>query len=198
MKKVISLTLCVFLILSSFAGCKKSEGAEQVKGSSSGATMVEMSIKGYGKVKIELYPEEAPITVDNFLSLVESGFYDGITFHRLDKDFVLQGGDPDGDGYGGTDNPIKGEFASNGVQNNIKHKRGVISMARTGDPNSATSQFFICLDDRTAGALDGNYAAFGCIIEGMDVIDNVRDTTPESDHLPASLQPVIEYIKVIN
>ena len=188
MKKVISLTLCVFLILSSFAACKKSEGA----------TMVEMSIKGYGKVKIELYPEEAPITVDNFLSLVESGFYDGITFHRLDKDFVLQGGDPDGDGVGGTDNPIKGEFASNGVQNNIKHKRGVISMARTGDPNSATSQFFICLDDRTAGALDGNYAAFGCIIEGMDVIDNVRDTTPESDHLPASLQPVIEYIKVIN
>lgn len=197
MKKVISLALCMLLILSSFAGCGNDEKSNQVKGSSSGATKVEMSIKNFGKVKIELYPEEAPITVDNFLSLVESGFYDGITFHRLDKDFVLQGGDPDGDGFGGSDNPIKGEFASNGVQNNIKHKRGVISMARTNDPNSATSQFFICLDDSTAGILDGNYAAFGCIVEGMDVIDKVRDETPESDRLPVSQQPVIEYIKVI-
>lgn len=195
MKKLISLALCMLLILSAFTACG-TPNAQEMQGVSN-ATKVEMSIKDYGKVTIELYPDEAPITVENFLSLVEEGFYDGIGFHRLDKDFVLQGGDPDGDGFGGSDTPIKGEFTSNGVQNNVKHKRGVISMARTGDPNSATSQFFICLDDRTAGALDGNYAAFGCIIEGMDVIDKVRDSTPESDRLPKSQQPVIEYIKVI-
>lgn len=164
----------------------------------SGLHHVEMVIKDYGTVKLELNADEAPITVENFLSLAESGFYDGIGFHRLDKSFVLQGGDPDGDGYGGSDKPIKGEFAANGVQNDIKHKRGVISMARTPEYDSGTSQFFICLNDMTAGILDGQYAAFGYVTDGMDVIDDLCANTPESDCLPRSEQPIIETIKVID
>lgn len=162
----------------------------------SGLHHVEMVIKDYGTVKLELNADEAPITVENFINLASEGFYDGVPFHRLDKDFVLQGGDPDGDGIGGSDKPIKGEFAANGVQNNIKHNRGVISMARTGDPNSASSQFFICLED--SNFLDGSYAAFGCVTEGMDVIDAIRDNTPESNNIPKAQQPIIETIKVID
>lgn len=162
----------------------------------SGLHHVEMVIKDYGTVKLELNADEAPITVENFINLASEGFYDGVPFHRLDKDFVLQGGDPDGDGIGGSDKPIKGEFAANGVQNNIKHNRGVISMARTGDPNSASSQFFICLED--SNFLDGSYAAFGCVTEGMDVIDAIRDNTPESNNIPKVQQPIIETIKVID
>ena len=162
----------------------------------SGLHHVEMVIKDYGTVKLELNADEAPITVENFINLANEGFYDGVPFHRLDKDFVLQGGDPDGDGIGGSDKSIKGEFAANGVQNNIKHNRGVISMARTGDPNSASSQFFICLED--SNFLDGSYAAFGCVTEGMDVIDAIRDNTPESNNIPKAQQPIIETIKVID
>lgn len=196
MKKIISVALSILFILSAFAGCSdESETPENTTASAAKATAVEMTIKDYGTVKIELYPDVAPITVANFVELAESGFYDGVGFHRLDKDFVLQGGDPDGDGIGGSENTIEGEFASNGVENNISHKRGVISMARTNDPNSASSQFFICLEDSTF--LDGNYAAFGCVTEGMDVIDAIRDTTPESNSLPKDQQPVIETIKVI-
>ena len=155
-----------------------------------------MVIKDYGTVKLELDANEAPITVENFLKLASEGFYDGVPFHRLDKDFVLQGGDPDGDGIGGSDTTIKGEFASNGVENSISHERGVISMARSGDPDSASSQFFICLED--SSFLDGNYAAFGRVTEGMDVIDAVRDNTPESNSIPKQYQPVIETITVID
>lgn len=216
MKKFISLTLCMFLILSSFAACSGDSDKKQDNDSgSSDATItaepnvsadsnirknkvhhVEMTIKDYGTIKIELYPDEAPITVENFISLAKSGFYDGLSFHRLDKDFVLQGGDPDGDGIGGSDKTIKGEFISNGVQNTISHKRGVISMARTGDPNSASSQFFFCLEDSTF--LDGNYAAFGYVTDGMNIIDRIRDNTPESDSIPKDQQPVIETIRVID
>lgn len=202
MKKVICSLLCLLLIFTGFTACNSDknndDASNPVADTASGLHHVEMVIKDYGTVKLELNADEAPITVENFLSLAESGFYDGVPFHRLDKDFVLQGGDPDGDGYGGSDNPIKGEFAINGVQNEIKHKRGVISMARTQDYNSASSQFFICLDDTTAGILDGQYAAFGYITEGMEVIDEICNTTPESDKLPKADQPIIETIKVID
>ena len=206
MKKIICSLICLLMVFAAFTACGNTDNKDTTNNttnnnsvnSASGTHHVEMVIKDYGTVKLELNADEAPITVENFISLAESGFYDGVTFHRLDKDFVLQGGDPDGDGYGGSDKPIKGEFYSNGVQNDIKHKRGVISMARTQDPDSASSQFFICLDDMTAGSLDGNYAAFGYITEGMDVIDELVNNTPESNSLPKDLQPIIETIKVID
>lgn len=216
MKKFLCLLFSISLILMSFAACSDNSDKNQDNDNKSqGTTLaaeqhssvdstirkdnvrhVEMTIKDYGTIKIELYPDEAPLSVQNFIELAESGFYDGVGFHRLDKDFVLQGGDPDGDGVGGSDKQIKGEFSANGVQNNISHKRGVISMARTNDPDSASSQFFICLEDSTF--LDGSYAAFGYVTEGMNIIDKIRDTTPESGSIPKDQQPVIETIKVID
>ncbi len=119
---------------------------------------------------IELCPEVAPITCENFLKLVKSGFYNGLTFHRVIDGFMAQGGDPEGTGMGGSDENIKGEFRLNGVNNTLSHTRGVVSMARSQNPNSASSQFFICYDDCTF--LDGQYAAFGKVIEGMETVDN--------------------------
>ncbi len=119
---------------------------------------------------IELCPEQAPITCENFLKLVKSGFYNGLTFHRVIDGFMAQGGDPNGNGMGGSDENIKGEFRMNGVNNTLSHTRGVISMARSQNPNSASSQFFICYGDCTF--LDGQYAAFGNVIEGMETVDN--------------------------
>ena len=119
---------------------------------------------------IELCPEQAPITCENFLKLVKSGFYNGLTFHRVIDGFMAQGGDPEGTGCGGSDENIKGEFARNGVNNTLSHTRGVISMARSQNLNSASSQFFICYGDCTF--LDGQYAAFGKVIEGMETVDN--------------------------
>ncbi len=134
---------------------------------------VQMSFDGFGDVVLELAPEAAPITVQNFVDLTKDGFYDGLTIHRISKNFVIQGGDPKGDGTGGSD-PIKGEFESNGYDNPIPHKRGVISMARrSGDNNSGSSQFFICLNDATASQLDGQYASFGWVYSGMDVVDAI-------------------------
>ncbi|MBQ7043290.1 MAG: peptidylprolyl isomerase [Clostridia bacterium] len=197
MKKFICSLLCLLMICVGFTACGNNDtNTDKPSDVTSGLHHVEMVIKDYGTVKLELNADEAPITVENFINLASEGFYDGVPFHRLDKDFVLQGGDPDGDGIGGSDKPIKGEFAANGVQNNIKHNRGVISMARTGDPNSASSQFFICLED--SNFLDGSYAAFGCVTEGMDVIDAIRDNTPESNNIPKAQQPIIETIKVID
>lgn len=134
----------------------------------------EMEIEDLGKIKLALYHDIAPITVDNFVALANDGFYDGLTFHRIYRGFMIQGGDPDGNGMGGSKNKIKGEFAANGVNNTLSHKRGVISMARSSNPDSASSQFFICHAD--ADFLDGNYAAFGEVISGMDVVDAVAET----------------------
>lgn len=125
-------------------------------------------------IRLELYPDKAPITVENFLKLVKSGFYDGLCFHRIIPGFMIQGGDPKGNGCGGPGWSIKGEFRSNGVPNDLKHVRGVISMARAMDPNSAGSQFFIMHAD--APHLDGEYAAFGSVIEGMDEVDRIANT----------------------
>ena len=133
--------------------------------------MITIEMENGKKIKLELYPEEAPITVANFKKLVKENFYDGIIFHRVIWGFMIQGGDPNGTGMGGSKEKIKGEFLANGVPNRIKHVRGVISMARTMDPNSASSQFFIMHKD--APHLDGQYAAFGKVVEGIEVVDEI-------------------------
>lgn len=133
-------------------------------------------------IKAELYPEIAPNTVNNFVSLVKKGFYDGICFHRVISGFMIQGGDPLGNGTGGPGYSIKGEFASNGVKNDLKHARGVLSMARAMNPNSAGSQFFIMHED--APYLDGQYAAFGKVIEGIEVVDEIANTKTDYSDRP--------------
>ncbi len=133
---------------------------------------VKLSVKGHGDIVVKLDADVAPITVANFQKLVSEGFYDGLTFHRVVEGFMIQGGDPSGDGTGGSAETIKGEFSSNGVQNSLSHKRGVISMARSDAMDSASSQFFICHDDASA-SLDGNYAAFGEVVDGMVVVDSI-------------------------
>ena len=130
-----------------------------------------IKVKDYGTIEVELDGDTAPITVANFIKLVNEKFYDGLTFHRIMSGFMIQGGDPLGNGTGGSDETIKGEFSSNGVENNISHKRGVISMARSSDPDSASSQFFIMHQDSTY--LDGEYAAFGKVTKGMKVVDKI-------------------------
>lgn len=136
--------------------------------------MVTIQMENGGEIKLELYPGVAPITVENFEKLAKEGFYDGLIFHRVIKGFMIQGGCPDGTGTGGPGYQIKGEFSSNGVENPLKHERGVISMARSQNPNSAGSQFFIMHQD--APHLDGQYAAFGKVVEGMDVVDEIAGT----------------------
>lgn len=133
---------------------------------------VRFEVEGYGEFVVELYPDIAPITVENFKSLVADGFYDGLTFHRVVKDFMIQGGDPDGDGTGSSANKIKGEFLANGFNNRLPHTEGVISMARGTSVNSASCQFFIVTETSASNSqsLDGRYAAFGKVIEGMDVV----------------------------
>ena len=164
-----------------------------------GKYKVLLNIKDYGEIKLELDADIAPITVTNFIKLVNEKFYDGLTFHRVIDGFMIQGGDPDGDGTGGSKETIKGEFSSNGVTNNLSHERGVISMARSNDMDSASSQFFIMHEDNIN--LDGKYAAFGKVTSGIEVVDKVVDAVSEygddNGMLPTENQPVIEYIKVI-
>lgn len=148
--------------------------------------VVAMKVEHYGSIVMELYPEIAPNTVNNFISLVKSGFYDNNSFHRLMPGFVLQGGDPDGNGTGGPGYTIKGEFTNNNFENSLKHKKGIVSMARSSDPDSAGSQFFICLGD--ASNLDGDYAAFGKVIDGFDNIDNIVKSEKVSNTDSGQLQ----------
>ena len=158
-----------------------------------------ISVKDYGDITVELDGDTAPITVQNFMDLADSGFYDGLTFHRIMEGFMIQGGDPNGDGSGGSDQTIKGEFASNGVENSISHEKGVISMARSQDPNSASSQFFIVQAD--SDFLDGDYAGFGHVTEGMDIVDKIAaDARPLDDNgtIAPEDQPVIETVKVLD
>jgi len=144
--------------------------------------IVTMTMADGSVIKLELYPETAPITVENFVSLVKKGFYDGLIFHRVIKGFMIQGGDPEGTGMGGPGYEIKGEFASNGVKNDLKHERGVISMARSMRPDSAGSQFFIMHKD--APHLDGQYAAFGKVIEGIETVDKIAETKTDYSDRP--------------
>ncbi|MHB1483274.1 MAG: peptidylprolyl isomerase [Saccharofermentanales bacterium] len=150
--------------------------------------MVIIEMENGKKIKIELYPEHAPVTVENFESLVKKGFYDGLTFHRVIKGFMIQGGCPDGNGTGGPGHNILGEFKMNGVENPIKHTRGVISMARSMSPNSAGSQFFIMHQD--SQHLDGQYAAFGKVIEGMDVVDEIANVKTGKADAPLEIQKI--------
>lgn len=144
--------------------------------------IVTMDIKDFGQIKIELYPNIAFNTVANFVNLTEEGFYDNNTIHRVQKGFVIQGGDPTGTGTGGPGYTIKGEFSQNGFNNTLSHTKGVISMARNADPNSAGSQFFIVLSDDAKASLDGLYASFGKVIENMDVIEKIENTDFEIDN----------------
>lgn len=137
-------------------------------------------------IRLELYPEIAPVSVNNFLSLIDKNFYDGLIFHRVIKGFMIQGGCPEGTGMGGPGYSIKGEFAQNGVPNSLKHTRGVLSMARSGHPDSAGSQFFIC--HKNAPHLDGGYAAFGKVIEGMDAVDRIAETATDYSDRPIEKQ----------
>ncbi len=148
--------------------------------------MVIIEMENGEKIKLELYPEVAPKTVANFEKLVGEGFYDGLIFHRVIPGFMIQGGDPQGTGMGGSRERIPGEFAANGFQNPLKHTRGVISMARSANPNSASSQFFIMHED--APHLDGSYAAFGKVIEGIEVVDAIASVPTDYSDRPRVTQ----------
>lgn len=167
MKKIISLSLIIMALVLVFASC----------GTSSKTYRVEMTFDGFGTVTAELYGKDAPITVENFVKLVKSGYYNGTYIIRSQKGFVIQGGQGAGTGT------IKGEFASNGVNNTLKHERGTLSMARSQKNDSASDQFFICLDDNSASSLDGNYAAFGKIVKGMEVIDAITQSFDSDDYM---------------
>lgn len=178
MKKIIIILVSILCL----TGCGKKEYENPI---------VTMNIKDYGTIKIELYPKYAPNTVANFVNLVEEGFYNGNTFHRLVPGFVLQGGDPEGNGTGGPGYSIKGEFKENGyTKNTLKHTTGIISMARSMSPDSAGSQFFIVLADSqmVSASLDNKYAAFGKVIQGMDVIKNIEDSAEVEDSQTGKLK----------
>ena len=160
---------------------------------------VEIIIKDYGTIQLELDRKNAPITVENFLNLIEDKFYDNLTFHRIIEGFMIQGGDPEGNGTGGSSKTIKGEFSANGVNNKLSHVRGTISMARSNEYDSAISQFFIMHEDNLG--LDGNYAAFGKVTSGMEVVDEIAKNTKVEDDNGTVLsknQPVIESIRIIS
>lgn len=186
MKKLLTI-LCSFVLCISLFGCQKETKNYIAK----------IEVENYGTITLKLEGKKAPITVQNFVDLAKSGFYDGLTFHRIMKGFMIQGGDPNANGTGGSDKTIKGEFKDNGVKNNIKHKRGVISMARSSDYDSASSQFFIMQEDNDS--LDGQYAAFGHVTKGMKIVDQIcEDADPMDDNgtIAESKQPVIKTIKV--
>lgn len=178
---------------------QKEENKEEKSMYSSGKHHAQIVIKNYGTISLELDADMAPITVENFANLVNDGFYDGLTFHRIISGFMIQGGDPEGNGLGGSNKEIKGEFSANGVKNTISHTRGVISMARAQSYNSASSQFFIMHED--APYLDGSYAAFGHVTEGIEIVDKICEDTKVEDSNGTVLkenQPVIEKIVMID
>ena len=163
----------------------------------SGTHYADIVVKDYGTITVELNGDAAPITVGNFVQLAQEGFYNGLTFHRIMAGFMMQGGDPNGNGTGGSPTKIVGEFSQNGHENPLSHTRGCISMARAQDPNSASSQFFIVHED--SDFLDGQYAAFGYVTEGMDVVDAICAAAQPTDNngtIPAESQPVIESITI--
>ncbi len=184
---------------SSDSNATESESSDSEAKGGIGMHHIEMVIKDYGTIKLELDGDTAPITVQNFIDLANEGFYNGLTFHRIMDGFMIQGGDPEGTGFGGSEQTIKGEFAANGVENNISHKKGVISMARSQHPDSASSQFFITVAD--SEFLDGNYAAFGVVTEGQEVADKIASDAKPIDNngtIPAENQPVITEIIVVD
>ena len=206
MRKLLSVCLAALLVLS-LAGCGKTSvvgitttskaPAANEESQGVGSHHAEIEIQDYGTITVELDGDTAPITVQNFMDLANAGFYDGLTFHRIISGFMMQGGDPNGNGTGGSENTIKGEFSANGVENPLSHTRGAISMARAQAPDSASSQFFICHADSTF--LDGQYACFGYVTDGMDVVDAVCEAAQPTDDngtIPADQQPVITAIRI--
>ena len=222
MKKRWMSILLVAIMAVSLAACGKGGEEESQTGSSENATEetgsdaseeesaegasgkhhVEITVKDYGTISVELDGDAAPITVENFLKLAGDGFYDGLTFHRIISGFMIQGGDPEGNGRGGSDEQIKGEFSLNGIENKLSHTRGAISMARAADYDSASSQFFIVHEDSLS--LDGQYACFGYVTEGIEVVDAICEAIPDTAFVDSNStvasesQPIIESIKVID
>ncbi len=197
MKKILHCMAALFLVLAVLTSCGDAETSDTGYETVGPLYHVEIDVADYGTIKLTLDAGAAPETVENFISLADSGFYDGLTFHRIVDGFMVQGGDPNGNGTGGSGSTITGEFADNGVENPISHKRGVISMARSSDYNSASSQFFIVQSDSTF--LDGQYAAFGFVTEGMDIVDQMCiDASPIDSNglIAADKQPVITTIRV--
>ncbi|WP_034332264.1 peptidylprolyl isomerase [Bacillus sp. J37] len=192
MKKRFNLLIfSLFLIL--LAGCGANEGEGTSKKPLQNIEenpLATITMENGDVIKVELYPNVAPNTVSNFITLANSGFYDGLIFHRVIPGFMIQGGDPEGTGMGGPDYSIKGEFSSNGFENNVKHERGVISMARAQDPNSAGSQFFIMVAD--SSNLDGDYAAFGKVTEGMEAVDKIVEVETDEQDKPLEEQKIKE------
>jgi len=197
-KKIFTVILALFTVAMLFCSCSSSESTPAVSGSNSASSQgesaehprVKVKMENGGEFTIELYPEFAPETVENFLNLVNEGFYNGLTFHRV-TGFMAQGGSTNGNGTGGSKNKIKGEFSSNGfTQNTLSHTRGVVSMARTEENDSATSQFFICYIDECAAAFDGSYAAFGKVIEGMETVDEFRQHEMALNSIGEKASPV--------
>ncbi|MDD8048670.1 MAG: peptidylprolyl isomerase [Thomasclavelia sp.] len=199
MKKLLKIMLVLFMGIMVVACSDSSSTSKSSKKKYlSGNYAFEIVIKDYGTIKFEADADTAPITVTNFQKLVKEKFYDGLTFHRIIKDFMIQGGDPNGDGTGGSKDTIKGEFSSNDVKNSLSHTRGAVSMARSSDNDSASSQFFIVQKDSTS--LDGQYAVFGYVYEGMDIVDKIANNTPVTDDngtVTKENQPVIEKIRQI-
>ncbi len=215
MRKMLYSLFCLIMILSLtvfISGCDNKSTSNDSSNSNSnikkeekkeymtGKHNIKIEVEDYGDIEVELDADTAPITVTNFIKLTKEGFYDGLTFHRIIDGFMIQGGDPLGNGTGGSDEKIKGEFARNGVPNNISHKRGVISMARASySMDSASSQFFIVQKD--SDFLDGQYAAFGHVTSGMDVVDKICDKVEVIDDNGTTLkkdQPIIKKISVID
>lgn len=183
----------ITVALLSLVGCSSNNKENNTNVSQENLPTATISIKDFGDVEVELYPNIAPNTVNNFISLANDGFYDGTTFHRVIKDFMIQGGDPDGNGTGGPGYSIKGEFTNNGFQNDLAHTEGVISMARSYMPDSAGSQFFIMTS--TSPHLDGEYAAFGKVTDGMDVVREIENIETDSSDMPVNTV-TIESVKV--
>ena len=190
MKRLFSLILAILLV--GLTGCGSSNY-------STGTHHIEIEIADYGTISAELYADIAPISVENFCTLAKDGFYNGLTFHRIMDGFMMQGGDPEGNGSSGAKNTIRGEFSANGVENKLSHVRGTLSMARSNDYDSASSQFFIVQSDSLF--LDGQYAAFGTVTSGMEIVDEICAVTPIEDNNGTVAwwnQPVITEIRVLD
>lgn len=203
-KKHLLLNIILLCILFSMTACgqkaSSNSSSDDTQNLLSGKHHVAIEVSSYGTIEAELDADTAPVTVTNFINLANSGFYNGLTFHRVIDGFMIHGGDPNGDGTGGSSEKIKGEFKSNGVPNNISHIRGTISMARSSANNSASSQFFIMQKDTPS--LDGQYAAFGTVTSGMDIVDKIckdcTDTNQNGVITDKSKQPVISTVRVVD
>ena len=196
-KLPIIILIAVFVAVLLTSCQKKEKQVELPEDALSGKHQIEITVKDYGTIKAELDADAAPITTTNFVKLAKKGFYDGLTFHRIIDGFMIQGGDPKGNGTGGSDETIVGEFSKNGIKNPLKHTRGALSMARSQDKDSASSQFFIVHKD--SKHLDGQYAVFGYVTEGMEIVDQIcKDVQTEDKNgtVQKENQPVIEKIVV--